>query len=51
VAWWGWLLVAWVLLAAVAAVVLGRLIRTAERRDRSEDRIGDAPDDGDPWAG
>jgi hypothetical protein len=45
VAWWVWLLLMWPLLATVSAVVLGRAIRTAERRDLGLDRPDDLPSD------
>jgi hypothetical protein len=38
VVWWAWLLLAWVVLAAGGAVVLGKAIRMADRRDLGVDR-------------
>ena len=37
-AWWAWLLVAWVLVGVAVALVLARAIRLADRRDRHADR-------------
>ncbi len=31
--WWAWLALTWVVLAVLAAVVIGRGVRTAEHRD------------------
>jgi hypothetical protein len=42
VAWWAWLLLVWAVLAVVGAVVLGRAIRMADRRDLGQDRPGEA---------
>ncbi len=41
--WWGWVLVTWPVVAGGVAVVLGRAIRVAERRDRGADRPGEEP--------
>ncbi|SDC38071.1 hypothetical protein SAMN05660690_1191 [Geodermatophilus telluris] len=41
--WWGWVLVAWPVVALVVAVVLGRLIRMADRRDLKGDRPDEDP--------
>ncbi|HEX2073736.1 MAG TPA: hypothetical protein VHF92_08125 [Geodermatophilus sp.] len=46
--WWGWVLVVWVVLALAGAVVLGRSIRTAERRDRGQHGDEDLNQD-DEW--
>jgi hypothetical protein len=47
VAWWGWLLLAWPVVAVVGAVVLGRVIRTADERDRRRNALGESGrDDG-----
>lgn len=41
--WWVWVLVAWVVLAAVAAVVIGLGIRAADRRELGGDRPDEPP--------
>lgn len=33
-AWWGWLLMAWVMVACAAGVLLGLALRLAEKRDQ-----------------
>lgn len=43
--WWVWVLVAWVVLAAVAAVVIGLGIRSADRRELGGDRPDEPPED------
>ena len=53
-AWWGWLLLAWLAVAVVLAVVLGRAIRTAERHELGTDRPDERPPgpgraDDRPW--
>jgi hypothetical protein len=45
VAWWAWLLLVWAVVAVVGAVVLGRAIRMADRRERGEARQGPAGSD------
>jgi hypothetical protein len=45
VAWWAWLLVAWPVAAVVGAVVLARVIRTADERDRRQVALGEGRDD------
>jgi hypothetical protein len=47
VAWWGWVLIGWVVLAAVVAVVVGLGIRAADRRELGQDGPEDASDDAD----
>ncbi len=37
VAWWGWLLLAWLVFAVVLAIGLGGVIRTAEGHERGGD--------------
>ena len=37
--WWVWALVVWGVLALALGVVLGRAIRTAERREIGRDRV------------
>ena len=41
--WWGWVLVAWPVVAIVVAVLIGRAIRAAERRDLGADRPDETP--------
>ncbi|SNS89963.1 hypothetical protein SAMN04488107_4230 [Geodermatophilus saharensis] len=36
--WWGWALLAWGALALALGLVLGRVIRTAEQRERGRGR-------------
>lgn len=38
-AWWGWLLVAWGLLAVVLGIGLGLALRAADRLDRGRGRL------------
>ena len=42
--WWAWVLVAWVVLAVVAALVLGAAIRTADRHESADDEPGEEVD-------
>ncbi|SFP13298.1 hypothetical protein SAMN05660464_2161 [Geodermatophilus dictyosporus] len=41
--WWGWVLVTWPVVAVGVAVVVGRAIRVAERRDLGADRPDEVP--------
>jgi hypothetical protein len=45
--WWGWLLLAWPVMALGAAVAIGRAIRLADRRHDDRHRIGERVDDKD----
>jgi hypothetical protein len=45
VAWWAWLLLVWAVLAVLGALVLGRAIRMADRRDLGQDRPAEAGTD------
>ncbi|PWW21842.1 hypothetical protein JD79_00983 [Geodermatophilus normandii] len=46
--WWVWLVLVWPVLALGVAVVLGRVIRMAERRERGRSRAGEDVD-GTDW--
>ncbi|MGY1774364.1 hypothetical protein ACI8AV_00755 [Geodermatophilus sp. SYSU D00804] len=35
--WWVWALVVWVVLAAALAVILGKVIRAADRRESKDE--------------
>lgn len=50
VLWWVWVLVAWSLLAVLLGVVLGRVLRAAERRERGHDREARGQEPGEPEA-
>ncbi len=41
--WWGWVLVAWPVVAVVVGVLIGRAIRAAERRDLGTDPPDESP--------
>lgn len=42
--WWGWVLIAWAVVATVAAVWAASALRIAERRDRVRREVDDAVD-------
>jgi hypothetical protein len=42
--WWGWVLLGWLAVAAVAAVWGSTALRIAERRDRVRRQVDDAID-------
>ncbi|PRY36600.1 hypothetical protein LY71_12521 [Geodermatophilus tzadiensis] len=41
--WWGWVLVAWPVVAVVVGVFIGHAIRAAERRELDADRPDEPP--------
>lgn len=46
-AWWAWLLLVWAVLAVASAVVLGRAIRMADRRELGQHQPGEEAGSGE----
>ena len=46
-AWWAWLLLAWAVLAVAGAVVLGRVIQMADRRELGRHQPGEEAESGE----